>query len=75
VRRIHSAKPGFLAASVLGGAGSTVPTLVLAVAAAALLWLAVEELLVEAHRTPRPPWMAAMFFAGFLISYCLEVLE
>jgi ZIP family zinc transporter len=75
VRRIHPAKPGLVAARVLGGAGHTVPTFVLAVAAAALLWLVVEEVLVEAHQTPQPPWIAAMFFVGFLISYCLDVLE
>ncbi|REM92600.1 ZIP family metal transporter, partial [Mycobacterium tuberculosis] len=50
-------------------------TLVLAFAAAALLWLVVEELLVEAHETPERPWMAVMFFAGFLILYGLGVME
>jgi ZIP family zinc transporter len=64
-----------LGALVLGGAGSTVLTLVLAFAAAALLWLVVEELLVEAHEAPQRPWMAVMFFAGFLALYCLGVLE
>jgi ZIP family zinc transporter len=64
-----------LGALVLGGAGSTVLTLVLAFAAAALLWLVVEELLVEAHEAPQWPWMAVMFFAGFLALYCLGVLE
>ncbi|MCV6986241.1 ZIP family metal transporter [Mycobacterium shinjukuense] len=64
-----------LGAAALGGAGNTVLTLVLAFAAAALLWLVVEELLVEAHETPERPWMAVMFFAGFLILYCLGVIE
>ncbi len=64
-----------LGAFALAGAGNTVLTLVLAFAAAALLWLVVEELLVEAHETPERPWMAVMFFAGFLILYCLGVLE
>lgn len=64
-----------LGALVLGGAGADVLTLVLAFAAAALLWLVVEELLVEAHETPERPWMAVMFFAGFLILYCLGVME
>jgi ZIP family zinc transporter len=64
-----------LGALVLGDAGATVLTLVLAFAAAALLWLVVEELLVEAHEAPERPWMAVMFFAGFLILYCLGVLE
>ena len=62
-------------ALVLGGAGNTVLSMVLAFAAAALLWLVVEELLVEAHETPERPWMAVMFFAGFLALYCLAVME
>ncbi|ORB85168.1 hypothetical protein B1987_16785 [Mycobacterium kansasii] len=64
-----------LGALLLGGASAAVLTLVLAFAAAALLWLVVEELLVEAHETPERPWMAVMFFAGFLILYCLGVME
>lgn len=64
-----------LGALALAGAGSAVLTLVLAFAAAALLWLVVEELLVEAHEVPERPWMAVMFFAGFLILYCLGVME
>jgi ZIP family zinc transporter len=64
-----------LGALALGSAGNTVLTLVFAFAAAALLWLVVEELLIEAHGTPERPWMAAMFFAGFLLLYCLGVLE
>jgi zinc transporter, ZIP family len=63
-----------LGALVLADAGNTALTLVLAFAAAALLWLVVEELLVEAHETPERPWMAVMFFAGFLLLYCLGVL-
>lgn len=64
-----------LGAVALAGAGNSVLTLVLAFAAAALLWLVVEELLVEAHETPERAWMAVMFFAGFLILFCLGVLE
>ncbi len=63
-----------LGALVLGGAGDAVLSLVLAFAAAALLWLVVEELLVEAHETPERPWMAAMFFVGFLALFCLEAI-
>lgn len=66
---------GVPGAVALGRAGNTVLTLVLAFAAAALLWLVVEELLVEAHETPERPWMAVMFFAGFLILYGLGVME
>ncbi|WP_232022067.1 ZIP family metal transporter [Mycobacterium basiliense] len=64
-----------LGAVVLAGAGSAVVTLVLAFAAAALLWLVVEELLVEAHEVDERPWMAVMFFAGFLLLYSLGVME
>ena len=38
----------------------------------ALLYLVTEELLVEAHETPDRPWVAAMFFAGFLLLLLLE---
>ncbi|ULE35720.1 ZIP family metal transporter [Mycobacterium sp. IDR2000157661] len=63
-----------LGALLLGDAGPALLGLVLAFAAAALLWLVVEELLVEAHETPDRPWMAAMFFVGFLALFCLEAL-
>ncbi len=62
-------------AVVLTGVGSSVLSLVLAFAAAALLWLVVEELLVEAHEVPERPWTAAMFFIGFLALFCLEPLQ
>ncbi len=66
---------GVLGALVLANAGGTVLTLVLAFAAAALLWLVVEELLVEAHEGEERAWMAIMFFAGCLILYSLGVME
>lgn len=40
----------------------------------ALLYLVTEELLVDAHETPDRPWVAAMFFAGFLILLVIEEL-
>ncbi len=61
-----------LGALLLADAGDAVLGVVLAFAAAALLWLVVEELLVEAHETPERPWMAAMFFLGFLALFLLE---
>lgn len=64
-----------LGALALADAGDAVLSLVLAFAAAALLWLVVEELLVEAHEIPEQPWMAAMFFVGFLALYSLEALR
>ena len=63
-----------LGALALGDADDAVLSLVLAFAAAALLWLVVEELLVEAHETPERPWMAASFFVGFLALFCLEAI-
>lgn len=38
----------------------------------ALLYLVTEELLVEAHETEDRPWVAAMFFVGFLLLLLLE---
>ncbi|MFV0495538.1 ZIP family metal transporter [Mycobacterium sp.] len=72
---LATAVGGVLGALVLGQAGSVLLTAVLAFAAAALLWLVVEELLVEAHETEERAWMALMFFAGFLLLYCLGVME
>jgi ZIP family zinc transporter len=40
---------------------------------AALLFLVTEELLVEAHESARGAWLAALFFAGFLMIIMLEM--
>lgn len=56
-------------AALLGGASQTVIAGVLSFGAAALLYLVVEELLVEAHEQAETPILAAMFFAGFLGLY------
>lgn len=61
-------------AALLGGAGKPVLAAVLAFGAAALLYLAVEELLVEAHEQAETTLSAAMFFAGFLSIYVLGQL-
>lgn len=61
-------------AAVLGGASSPVLAAVLAFGAAALLYLAVEELLVEAHEETETPLLGAMFFFGFLTIYVLADL-
>ena len=61
-------------AALLGGAGKPILAAVLAFGAAALLFLAVEELLVEAHEQAETTLTAAMFFAGFLIIYVLGEL-
>lgn len=58
-------------AALLGGASPEVLAAVLAFGSAALLYLAVEELLVEAHEEQETPLLGAMFFLGFLIIYIL----
>lgn len=58
-------------ALLLGDASKTVLALVLAFGAAALLYLVVEELLVEAHEQTETALLGAMFFAGFLTLYIL----
>ena len=62
------------AAAVLGDVGPEVLAFVLAFGAAALLYLAVEELLVEAHEQSETALLSAMFFAGFLAIYVLAEL-
>jgi ZIP family zinc transporter len=58
-------------AAVLGSAGTNVLAAVLAFGAAALLYLVVEELLVEAHEAKETPLLAAMFFVGFIGLFAL----
>ncbi len=62
------------AAALLSGVGPAVLAFVLAFGAAALLYLAVEELLVEAHEQTETTLLSAMFFAGFLAIYVLAEL-
>lgn len=62
------------AAAILNGVGPGVLAFVLAFGAAALLYLAVEELLVEAHEQSETALLSAMFFAGFLAIYVLAEL-
>ncbi len=52
----------------------TVMIVVLSFAAAALLYLVTEELLVEAHEVPETPFATAAFFVGFLALYLLEMV-
>ncbi|CCH89347.1 Cation transporter [Modestobacter italicus] len=61
-------------AVLLDGASDRTQALVLAFAAAALLWLVVEELLVEAHEGTETPLLTTMFFVGFIALYGLETL-
>lgn len=61
-------------AALLGDASPPVLAAMLAFGAAALLYLSVEELLVEAHEQTETTLLAAMFFLGFLLIYVLGEL-
>ena len=61
-------------AALLGGVSETVMAAVLAFGAAALLYLVVEELLVEAHEEKENVWLGAMFFLGCLVIYVLAAM-
>ena len=62
------------AAAVLGDVGPAALAFVLAFGAAALLYLAVEELVVEAHDQVETAFLSAMLFVGFLSIYVLGEL-
>lgn len=62
------------AALFLGSVSTTVMSAVLAFGAAALLYLVVEELLVEAHEEKESVLLGAMFFLGFIVVYVLAAL-
>lgn len=57
---------------LLGSAPAALLAGLLAFGVAALLFLATEELLVEAHETVDTPLLAAMFFVGFFALYVLD---
>jgi ZIP family zinc transporter len=61
-------------AALLGGVSTSVMSAVLAFGAAALLYLVVEELLVEAHEEKESMLLGAMFFLGFIVIYVLSSL-
>jgi ZIP family zinc transporter len=63
------------AALFLGSVSTTVMSAVLAFGAAALLYLVVEELLVEAHEERESVALGGMFFLGFILIYILASLE
>ncbi|NOY98410.1 MAG: transporter [Chloroflexi bacterium] len=58
-------------ASVLAGLAGSALVAMLALGAAALLYLVTEELLIEAHERPDTLLTTTMFFAGFLLLYVL----
>ncbi len=62
-----------LGALVLSGASSSTIDVVLSFGIAALLYLVVEELMVEAHEGPENPWLCATFFVGFLVLLMIEM--
>lgn len=64
----------FTGGYLFAGASHVVMTIVLSFAAAALLYLVTEELLVEAHEVPETPFATAAFFTGFLVFYLLEMV-
>lgn len=65
---------GAMVAAPIANLPGPVMTGFLAFGLIALLYLVTEELLVDAHETPDRPWVAAMFFAGFLILLVIEEL-
>lgn len=68
---IASAWAGY---TFLSGFSGGVMEGVLAFAAAALLWLVAEELLVEAHEVPETPVATSLFFVGFLLLLLMDML-
>lgn len=62
-----------LGAAVLSGASSSTIDVVLSFGIAALLYLVVEELMVEAHEGPESPRLCATFFVGFLVLLIIEM--
>lgn len=63
-----------LGGTVLRGFSDAGKDLVLSFGLAALLFLVVEELLVEAHEVPETPLITSTFFAGFLLFLVLGII-
>ena len=61
-------------ATVFRNVSEDLLAVVLSFGVAALLFLVTEELLVEAHSVPETPVSTAMFFAGFLALFVLELV-
>lgn len=59
---------------LLGGLTGDAFLGVLAFGSAALLYLVIEELLLEAHDVPETPVSTAMFFVGFLVIFVIEMV-
>lgn len=63
-----------LGSTILRGLSDTGMELVLSFGLAALLFLVVEELLVEAHEVPETPLITSTFFVGFLLFLVLGIV-
>lgn len=63
-----------LGATLLHGLSASALALVLSFSLAALLYLVIEELLVEAHELPDTPLTTALFFVGFLLFLLYETI-
>lgn len=63
-----------LGVALLGNISGAPLALVLSFAGAALLYLVVEELLIEAHEVPETPISASLFFLGFLVLFLIEMV-
>lgn len=63
-----------LGAIFLSNMPSEMLDIVLSFGIAALLYLVVEELMVEAHDAPETPWLSGAFFIGLLLLLILEML-
>lgn len=64
-----------MGASLLHGLSESALEVVLSFGLAALLFLVIEELLVEAHEVPETHATTAMFFAGFLLFLVLGMVS
>lgn len=62
-------------ATVLQNVSKSVMDFVLSFGLAALLFLVVEELLIEAHEEPETPFITATFFIGFLLFLILGMVS
>lgn len=65
---------GALGAYPISSAPKFIQTAAYAFGLIALLYLVVEELLVEAHEKPEAPWVTALFFVGFIALIVLNEL-
>lgn len=61
-------------AAFLSGASPVFIDALMSFGLAALLYLVMEELMVEAHEVPETPLLTSMFFVGFLALLVVEVL-